>query len=198
MGEPELVRKRQNRQSAYKMGRTIGEQREHLETRNERNAARKKDKQKKARRVTFTVLGFVILAVILVIIAFFFAGKGDPAPVSAPEEAPVSTEPTVPIVDEDAASGEKITNRMRSYIGQAEQDFRDLGLKPTRAVVPTGSIRTVHFYLEGYTGFIKMTIDRGTAVSVEDTERMLRYLASQGINDFEYIDVRTPSKAFWK
>ena len=195
---PELARKRQNRQSTYRMGRTIGEQRERLETRNERNAARKKDKRRQTRRVTFTVLGFVILAVVLVVLCFFFIGNGEPTPTIAPVEEPVSTEPTVLVIDEDAVSGSHSTNRMRSYIGQAEQDFRDLGLKPTKVVVPTGSIRTIHFYLDGYSGYIKMTIDRGTAVSAEDTERMLRYLAGQGINDFEYIDVRVDGKAFWK
>ena len=43
-----------------------------------------------------------------------------------------------------------------------------------------------------------MIIDRGTAVSVEDADRLLRYLAGQGITNFEYIDVRLPHKAFWK
>lgn len=196
---PELARKRENRQSVYRMGRTIGEKRERLETANERAAARKKDKKRQARRVTFTVIGFAILAAVLILLCFFFVGNGEPAPVvTTPDDVAVSTEPTVQIIDEDAASGSHITNRMQSYIGQAEQDLRDLGLKPAKVVVPTGSIRTIHFYLDGYTGYIKMTIDRGTAVSAEDAERMLRYLAGQGINDFEYIDVRVDGKAFWK
>ena len=199
-GPPQLARRKMNRNSTFKMGRTIGEQRERLETRNERNAARKKDKKRKVRRVTFTVIGFVVLAAVLIFLGFFFMGTGEPATVAPQVEEPAvsSAEPTVQIIDEDATSGEKITNRMRSYIGQAEGDFRDLGLKPTKVVVPTGTIRTVHFYLEGYTGYIKMTTDRGTAVSVEDAERMLRYLAGQGISDFEYIDVRVDGKAFWK
>ena len=48
---PELVRRRANRKSAMRSGRTIGEAREQLETRNERNAARKKDKKKKVKTV---------------------------------------------------------------------------------------------------------------------------------------------------
>jgi len=184
--------------NSVKVGRTIGEKREHLQTANERAAARKKDKKRQARRVTFTILGFTILAVILVSLCFFFVGSGEPAPIAPPAEEPVSAEPTVQIIDEDATSDSRITNRMKSYIGQAEGDFRDANLKPAKVVIPTGSIRTIHFYLEDHPGYIKMTIDRPTAVSVEDAERMLRYLSDQGINDFEYIDVRIDGKAFWK
>ncbi|MBR3322150.1 hypothetical protein IKG05_00705 [Candidatus Saccharibacteria bacterium] len=196
---PELARRKMNRQSTFKMGRTIGEQREKLETRNERNAARKQDKKRQARRVFFTIIGFVALAGVLIFLCFFFVGTGEPEPIATPtEEAPMTSEPTIDIIDEDASAGSRITNRMRAYIGQAEQDFRDLGYKPIKAVVPSGSIREVDFYLDGYPGFIKLHIDRGTAVSVEDADRMLRYLTGQGISDFQYIDVRISGKAYWK
>ncbi len=194
---PELVRKRQNYNSTFKMGRTIGQEREKLETKNERNAARKKDKKHRTRRITFTILGFTLFIVILAALGFFFVGNGDPAPVNVTPETE-TIDPTIEIIDEDAATGEGITKRMKSYIGQAEQDFRDLGYKPVKAVVPSGSIREVDFYLEGYSGFIKTTIDRGSAVSVEDADRMLRYLAGQGTTEFVYIDVRIEGKAFWK
>ena len=180
------------------MGRTIGAKRERLETANERAAARKKDKQRQARRVTLTIFGFIGLTVILLFICFLFVGNGEPASVVVQPEEEVLVEPTVEIIDEDANSGSKISNRMRSYIGQAERDFRDLSFKPVKAVIPTGAIREVDFYLEGYTGFIKLHLDRDTAVSVEDAERMIRYLANQGINDFQYIDVRIAGKAYWK
>ncbi len=195
---PELVRRRQNYNSAFKMGRTIGEKREKLETKNERNAARKKDKKRHARRVTFTIFGFTLFVIVLVFIGFLFVGNGEPTPVNVTSESTTTADPTIEIVDEDAATGEDITKRMKSYIGQIEQDFRDLGYKPTKAVVPSGSIREVDFYLEGYPGFIKTTIDRGSAVSAEDADRMLRYLAGQGTTEFTYIDVRIEGKAFWK
>ena len=111
----------------------------------------------------------------------------------------VSFNPTIEIVDEDAAtSGKSITARMRSYIGQAEVDFKDLGYQPVKAVVPSGSIREVDFYLEGVSGYIKTTIDRGTGVTVEDADRMIRYLEEEDETDFEYIDVRIDGKAYWK
>ena len=87
---------------------------------------------------------------------------------------------------------------MRAYIGQAESDFRDLGYTPERAVIPAGSIRQINFYLAGYPGYVKLFLDRPTAESVEDADRLLRYLKSQNITNFEYIDVRLPEKAYWK
>ena len=60
--EPKLVKRKMNRKSTIVSGRTIGERRERLETKNERIAARKKDKKKKALRISFTLIGFAILA----------------------------------------------------------------------------------------------------------------------------------------
>ena len=53
------------------VGRTIGEKREKLETKNERAAARKKDKQKHRLRVGLVSLIFVILIAILVVLAIY-------------------------------------------------------------------------------------------------------------------------------
>lgn len=190
-----------SRSSSIAVGRTIGEKRERLETKNERAAARKKDKQKNARRVVIVTLGFIILIVILIVLAINFLGKEERELQSdlTPEDTNVVYEPSIEIVDEDAsATGGKITGRMSQYIGQAEADFKDLGYTPVKAVLPTGAIREVDFYLDGYPGFIKLIIDRPTAVSVEDADRMLRYLAGQGITEFQYIDVRTEGRAFWQ
>lgn len=199
---PKLVNRRENRQSTFKMGRTIGEKREKLETRNEREAARKKDKKRQDRRVVFVCLGFAALVAILAALAFICFGNGEPdapAQVPEPDEAvAVVTAPTVEIVDEDDASGSHISSRMRAYIGQAEADFRDLGYTPVRAVIPHGAIREIDFYLDGHPGYVKFTLDRDTAVSVEDADRMYRYLAEAGIAEFTYIDVRIGGKAYWK
>lgn len=192
---PKLARRRENRHSTIKSGRTIGEKRERLETKNERNAARKKDKQKKVLRVFFTVFGFVVLIVILVgLSSLFFNHEAD----VAPEESTENSNPTIEIADEDSTSGSQITTRMNTYIARAEKDFRDLGYTPTKAIIPSGSIREVDLRLDGYTGFIKMTIDRGSAVSAEDADRMIRYLSGMGVSDFSYIDVRIDGKAYWK
>ena len=195
--EPVLARRSANRHSTIKAGRTIGEQREKLETANERELARQKDKRKSHLRVFFVSFGFIVLVAILAVVYFAFVRSGEEQPIV--EEPEPTYQPTIEVVDEDAAATSgKITSRMKDYIGQAEVDFRTLGYQPTRAVLPAGAVREIDFYLDGYSGYIKMFIDRPTAVSVEDADRMLRYLSGQGITDFQYIDVRLHHKAFWK
>lgn len=195
--EPVLAQRRANHRSTLKSGRTIGEQRERLETANEREQARQKLKRKNRARVALVTAGFLVLAAILAVIYFEFIYEDPSEPVAPPEE--ITYTPTIEIVDEDSsAAGGKITSRMQNYIGQAEVDYRALGYQPVKAVIPVGAVREVNFYLDGQPGYIKMYIDRPTAVSVEDADRMLRYLAGQGTTEFEYIDVRIPHKAYWK
>ena len=204
---PRLARRRQNRHSTIRSGRTIGEQRERLETSSERQAAHQKAIRQKRRRII----------------------DQDTSPLFQPQPE-ITFEPTIEIVDTDApisssssggsgsssSSGDSgnsanssssnassnsssgITTRMKNYIGQAEVDFRDLGYTPEKAVIPSGSIREVDFYLKDQPGYVKMIIDRDTAPSVEDADRLIRYLKGQNIDQFEYIDVRLEGKAYWK
>lgn len=188
------------RQSTLKSGRTIGERREHLETALEREEARKKIKKKQRFRVILTVVGFLAVATCMAYAAlFFFQDREEGRGFGFNRVTTDPYSPTIEIIDENSdATGGKITNRMSEYIGQAEADFREIGLTPVKAVIPAGAIREVDFYLEGFKGFIKFTTDRGTGVSVEDAKRMIDYLSSQDISDFAYIDVRIDQKAFWK
>ena len=183
------------------VGRTIGEKREKLETKNERAAARKKDKRKYLTRVISVSLGFVILIVILIVLATTFLYQ-KVEPLSIEENVPESTlsaEPTIEIIDAStSAAADKITSRMRNYIGLIESDLKSYNYQPIKAIIPAGSIREVDLYLDGYTGYFKTTIDRDAGVTAEDIDRMLRYLAGQGITTFEYIDVRIDGRAFWK
>lgn len=199
MEEPKLAKRRANHKSTIMSGRTIGEKRERLETRNERAAARKKDKKKAARRVVFTILGFMVLGVAAVLVARNFIVNNEPEPIAEPTESTPEYRPTIEVIDEDASAAEgKITSRMESFIGKLERDFKDLGYRPAKAVIPTGSIREVDFYLEDHPGFVKTTIDRDSAVTAEDADRLIRYLTGQGIAEYQYIDVRLPGRAFWK
>ena len=195
--EPRLAKRRLNKHSKLKSGRTIGERREHLETASERMAARKKVKKRQNLRVVITVAAFLLAAVaIIVFVVIFLKQRAANEIDTAPTVVVKTYSPTIGITENSV--GGKITARMNEYIGQLETDLRDLGLTPLRAVVPAGSIREVDIYLVGYNGFVKTTIDRGTGVTAEDTDRMIRYLKGQGINDFEYIDVRIDGKAYWK
>ena len=185
---------------SIKLGRTIGEKREKLETASERAANHRKNEKKKRLRICFTIVGF-LLAIGLIVGAIIILLNNAPT-TEEPDDFsnPIVYTPSVEIVDEGAVSvtGSGVTSRMKEYIGQAEADFRELNYNPVKAVIPAGSVREVDFYLEGYNGFIKLIIDRPTGVSVEDADRMLRYLVERGITDFTYIDVRIDGKAYWK
>lgn len=180
-------------------GQTIGEQRERLETASERTAIHKKAKRRKTLRLVITIVFFVTAVCLGAWGISSFSAKRATVPDTISETIVMPYAPTIEIIDEDASlSGGHLTSRMKEYIGQAESDLREYGLTPVKAIIPSGTIREVHFYLDGYTGFIKMTIDRGAGISAEDTNRMLHYLSSIGITDFEYIDVRIDGKAYWK
>ena len=196
--EPKLTRRHANKHSKLKSGRTIGERREHLETASERLAARKKVKKRQNLRVIITVVVFLMAATAIIFFVVSFLKQRAANEVDTAPTVVVKTySPTIGITDENGSGG-KIPAKMTEYIGQLETDLRDLGLTPLKAVIPAGSIREVDIYLVGYNGFIKTTTDRGTGVTAEDTERMLRYLKEQGIGDFQYIDVRIDGKAYWK
>ena len=195
---PVLARRGLHKKSTIMSGRTIGEAREHLETANERAEARKKDKRKRTIRiVTVSALFLALVATLGLLIRNFINQEREEI---LPESTVVISKdytPTIEIIDENQ-SGHGITKRMKEYIGMAESDFRDLGYKAVKAVLPAGSIREVDLYLENQPGYIKMIIDRDAAVSVEDADRMIRYLANQGVTEYAYIDVRIDGRAYWK
>ena len=198
---PRPARRGANRRSVLKTGRTLSAKREHLETSQERIATHQKIKRKERRRLIITTAGFLIVTSIVIWVGVLLSQASTPDNTNEPTDTPTQTviyKPTIEIVDEDAGDGNTITGRMSQYVGQAEIDFRDYGLVPVKAVIPTGAIREVDFYLDGHPGYIKTTLDRGTAVSAEDANRMIRYLEEQGIADYQYIDVRLDGRAYWK
>lgn len=192
---PKLVNRRLNKQANVKIGRTISEKRERMETSSERLENWKKGKRKKTVRVLFVILGFVavfgIIARYMGTLVAEKTGEVEQGNTILPEK------PNVPVMDL-AAGNHKITSRMNEFIVQAEQDFKELGYQLERVEIPVGSIRQMNFFVKDIAGYIKMTTDRGAAVSVEDADRMIRYLAGQGISQFEYIDVRVEEKGYWK
>jgi len=198
---PRLARRSLQRHSHIKSGRTIGAKRERLETAHERAIARQKTKRRNYLRIISVTIIFVFLIGVLVALSRIFFGPhsadtNQKIDIATSDQQPL---PTIEIIDEVTSNQPtSITDRMRGYIGLVEADLRDLGLTPARAVLPAGSIREVDLYLDGMTGFIKFTIDRDSAVSAEDAERLLRYLSSIGVTEFTYIDVRLPGKAYWK
>ena len=177
-----------------KTGRVIAARREQLETSSERIAAQKKGKKEKTFRLVFVTTCFLGAVAALIFLGLQFSSSKIDETVE--ETTAVYRRPTIEIIDEDVAvTGGKISNRMNEYIGQIELDFGDLGYTPTRAVLPSGTVREVDFYFEEFSGYVKTTLDRETAVTAEDMDRMVRYLSGR---EFEYIDVRVERKGYWK
>ena len=162
----------------------------------ERLEAHKKGKQHRIWRIIIVTMLFVVGIGLVVVAGYRIWGQQGEVLI---ETVVVPYKPTVTVVDENAGDMQgQLTARMSEYIGQVESDLRELGYIPTKVVIPNGAIREVDFYLEGYSGRVKMTIDRGAGVSTEDTDRMIRYLVGIGRGDFEYIDVRVEGKGYWK
>ena len=198
---PKLARRHEHKKSTLRLGRTIGEAREKLETSNERAAARKKDKRKKILRFIIVTLIFVAAIIVIISLLIHFISQSKEPSEGEPTDTDtgvIDYSPSIEIIDEASASGGSITSRMREYIGQIEYDLKELGYQPIKAIIRLHSIREVDIYLEHYTGYLKTIIDRGAGVTAEDADRMLHYLEEQGIADFEYIDLRIDGKAYWK
>ena len=171
-----------------KRGQTIVAERERQESASERMLARKKLKNKRILSVIAVILILIILT-ILGIMGWQVLFKEQ---VLSPEVEITIPEPTVEIVDE---AGVGVSNRVKEYIAWLEQDFKELGYTVTRVDLPRDKSRELLVSLDGYNGYIKMNIDRGTGVSVEDADRMIKYLNGGG---FEYIDVRVEGKGYYK
>ncbi|MDO4742215.1 MAG: hypothetical protein Q4A79_02465 [Candidatus Saccharibacteria bacterium] len=192
---------RRDRPSITKTNRATQKKREGFKASPERTRAHQKIKKRQAIRTLAVLIGFALIAVALFYLGLAFLDKkvGDAEDILVTTN--VSHVPTVEIIDE-ATSGiteaNTITDRMKEFIGRAEADFRERGYSPTKVVVPSSSIREVDFYLDNYDGYLKLLIDRGASVSVEDADRMIKYLNSIGVYDFSYIDVRVEGKAYWR
>ena len=173
-----------------KLGQTIVAERERVESDSERMRARKAQRRKRGAAVVTGVLMVVILGVLL----WLGARQLLDQPQDLAEVAE-TYEIQAEIVDEDNTG--RISERVRGYIGQLEQDLADLGYKVTRVTLPTGTSRELYVDLEGVEWFFKVTTDRDAAMTAEDMERMVRYLRERDLKP-AYVDVRVEGKAFYK
>lgn len=174
-----------------RLGRTIVAEREKTESESERMQARHKQKVRK-----YVTIGVVLMALVVVAVAISVVL---PEMLKTEEVEEVVREEFAPTVAiEDASGADLVTARVREYVGMAEADFKEKGLTVVRVVLPAGKTREVDFYLEGRGEYYKFNLDRGTGVSVEDAERIVRYLNENGVSGIEYVDVRVPRKAYYK
>lgn len=174
---------------SVRVGRTITQEWERQESESERLAARKRVKMRKIFRVLFFVAGLTIAGVIIAMeVSVFLADREKQA------QLLLEPRPEAEIIDE---AGTGVTRRMKEYIAQYEEDIKAYGYSVNRAVIPAGKSREVHVFLNGYEFYVKLNIDRETAVSAEDTSRMITYLSEHDVHP-EYVDVRVKGKAYYK
>lgn len=183
-------RERRGELPQMKLGQTIVAERERVESDSERMRARKAQRRKRGAAVVTGVLMVVILGVLL----WLGARQLLDQPQDLAEVAEMY-EIQAEIVDEDNTG--RISERVRGYIGQLEQDLTDLGYKVTRVTLPTGTSRELYVDLEGVEWFFKVTTDRDAAMTAEDMERMVRYLRERDLKP-AYVDVRVEGKAFYR
>lgn len=182
--------RKKSKLKGMRLGQTIVAEREYVESDSERMQARRKVHRKQRTSVVIVILMLVVLG-LMAYIGIKEVTKEYVSNVTEVETYPVTAE----IVDEDGRG--QITARVREYVGQLEKDFQEQGYKVTKVVLPTGVSRSLYVDLEGRTGYLKVNIDRGAGVTVEDAVRMLKYVDSNGLSP-EYIDVRIDGKAYYK
>lgn len=177
---------------AIKRGQTIVAEREKTESESERLKIR----QKETMRARMTAATFIV-AVAAVLVMILALGHFIWSRVKPVEEEPkVTYTPTVEVIDERGDGYAEKSEKVRNYVGLIEQDFQDAGYKVAKVVLPANKLREVDVYLEGRGEYYKCQLDRGTAETVEDVARMIRYLDSNGVSP-TYVDVRIEGKAYY-
>lgn len=173
-------------------GRTIAGKREQVVSDSERQKAKRRIKKRRTIRVMI-----VVLLVALIVGLTVRGVKGWLDYYNCKDNAEqTQDEPVVEIVDQN--SGDKISDKMKKYVNQLAGDLKDLGYKVERVILPKGMMREVDVQIEGVAvGYIKTNLDRETATTAEDIDKMVRYLSERGISA-EYVDVRVVGKGYYK
>jgi len=153
------------------------------------------------KRLFISVMAVTIMASVVVYLSYGaikgimqYADEMNNAGLESTAEEKV--EPSVIIYDENGTK--MISERVKEYVGYYELDLKALGYEVDRAVLPEKYVREIDFYIRGRKEYYKASLDRGTAVTAEDTVRMIKYLDENGIDGAHYVDVRVGGKAFYK
>ena len=180
--------RKKSKMKKMRLGQTIVAEREYAESESERLQAQRQVKRRRMHGVLTLVLMMVVLGLMAYLVVKETLGK---------EEVIEETEYKIvaQVVDEDNRG--QMSMRVKSYIAQLEQDFRDAGYRVVKVTLPTGMSRELYVDLEGRDEYYKVNTDRGSAVTVEDVERMIRYLDEKDVHP-EYVDVRVEGKAYYK
>ncbi len=185
------MRGQKSKMKRMQRGQTIVAEREHAETESERIQEHQRTKRRHKVSVLLAILVLVALGLLI-----YMTGKNVVEQYETGGKEP-ELEYTIKaqIVDEDNRG--KISTRIKNYIAQLEQDLADLGYMVTQVILPTGTSRELYVDLAGRETYLKVNIDRDTAVTAEDADRTLRYLDEHDLHP-TYADVRVEGRAFYK
>lgn len=178
-------------------GKTIAAKRERMAPDSERERARRTIRKRKV----LSVIAVILLAAAMIYLGVRAVSEWIEWLSHKEEVIVIEKEPTVEVISDKTgklAEENELSSRVKEYIANLEEEFVLLERKITKVHLPVDKIREIDVEAEGVTGIIKISIDRNPAVSAEDANRMLKYLEGQGINEFEYIDVRVERKGYWK
>ena len=140
-----------------------------------------------------------ILAGLMVAILGLLAYMGARGVVLEAKKSPQSTGAEYQLRAEviDETGNERISRRTLDYISLLEQNLADLGLMMSRATLPLNTSRELYINIEGTPTYFKVNWERGTGVTAEDIERVVKYVQERGITP-TYADVRVEGKAFFQ
>jgi len=175
----------------YRVGKTIAGATNNARKRNLEHIAARKKQQRKNALIILSVL--IIVVSVGIVVANYISQKQSEREAELAKENPV--EPTVAIVDENV--GNNISSRTKVFVARLEADAKEKNLKVDHVVLPFQKAREILVYFDGRKEYYKMTSERGSAVQIEDAERMMRYLDGKGLMP-EYVDLRVEGKAYYK
>lgn len=175
----------------YRVGKTIAGATNNARKRNLEHIAARKKQQRKNALIVLCIL--IILVSVGIMVGNYIAQKAAEREAALTEENPL--EPTVAIIDENV--GDNISSRTKVFVARLEADAKDYNLKIDHVVLPFQKAREILVYFDGRKEYYKMTSERGSAVQVEDAERMMRYLDGKALAP-EYVDLRVEGRAYYK
>ena len=111
------------------------------------------------------------------------------------------TSPAVQVVDKSGIqveAGQAIaSNRFLGFVGRAVDLAKKQRFTVKQVIIPAGTTRQVELQLGGVGYPVKLSIDRGVGVQIEDMARAIRWLKAHGQSP-KYLDVRVSGEAFYR
>lgn len=110
-------------------------------------------------------------------------------------------QPSVQIDDQTGVTPEAgqaiASNRFLGYVGKVIAEAKKRGYTVTEVIIPAGTTRQVEMKLKDRQFSVKLSIDRGVAMQIEDMDKAVQYFAAHG-QAVSLIDVRVENRAYYR